>query len=155
MFVGKNKKRKTLSKILEWIKRYLPAEILAIMGALAGGMITHFLFHNQVITALGGTWGENIGFYGKILYSDIRDRSLRDERITFVGMLKVLRNIVIEFGPGEYLDSFVIRPAAMYFFPKVTGNVVLGLFLGKISADVTFYLPTIIAYEFRKKYFKD
>ena len=99
--------------------------------------------------------GENIGYYGQILYTDIKARKEKDEKITLIGLLKVLRNTVIEFGPGEYLDSFIIRPAAMYFFPRVTGSVVLGLFLGKISADVTFYLPTIFAYEFRKKRFKD
>jgi len=143
------------SKILEWLRRYLPAEICAICGALAGGMITSFIFKNPVVTALGGTWGENIGYYGRILYQDIKKRRGRDERITAGGILKVIRNLIIEFGAGEYLDSFVIRPSAMYFFPKLLNNVPLGIFLGKISADIIFYLPTIISYELKKKYLKD
>ena len=53
------------SKIIEWIKRYFPAEICAIIGALIGGLITHTLFKNPIYTALGGTWGENTGYYGK------------------------------------------------------------------------------------------
>ena len=55
----------------------------------------------------------------------------------------------LEFGFGfaEYLDSFVIRPSA--------GNVALGLVLGKLIADVTFYVPTIFFYELRKKYIKN
>ncbi len=146
---------KILSKIKEWLVRYLPAEIVAIIGAMIGGLATHYFFDNPVITALGGTWGENIGYYGQILYADLKSRKEKDEKITPAGVLKVLRNVIVEFGPGEYLDSFVIRPAAMYFFPQATGNVALGLLLGKLSADVTFYLPTIFAYEFRKKVFKD
>ncbi|HAU99407.1 MAG: hypothetical protein UX04_C0006G0034 [Microgenomates group bacterium GW2011_GWF2_45_18] len=63
----------------------------------------------------------------------------------------------LEFGFGfaEYLDSFVIRPSAMYFFSTWTGNVALGLVLGKLIADVTFYVPTIFFYELRKKYIKN
>ncbi|HAU98770.1 MAG: hypothetical protein UX04_C0002G0058 [Microgenomates group bacterium GW2011_GWF2_45_18] len=147
--------RNVPAKISEWLTRYFPAEIIAIIGAMAGGLLTHYFFHNPVLTALGGTWGENIGYYGKILYSDVQARKKMDEKITFISIVKVFRNAIVEFGFAEYLDSFIIRPFAMYFFPKWTGNVVLGLFLGKISADVTFYLPTIFFYELRKKYFKD
>ena len=143
------------AKVIEWLKRYIPAEIAAICGALTGGLVAHYLFDNPIITALGGTWGENIGFYGQILFKDLQARRVRDEKITPAGVVKVLRNIVVEFGPGEYFDSFMIRPIAMYVFPQITGNMILGLFLGKVSADVTFYIPTIIMYEFRKKYLKD
>ena len=142
-------------KIVEWLKRYVPAEIVAVVGALVGGLITHQLFGHPVLTALGGTWGENLGFYGKIIYSDIQARRQKDEKITLIGFLKVVRNIVFEFGVAEAADSFVLRPMAMYVFPQLTGNVALGLLLGKFSADLTFYLPTIIFYELRKKLFKD
>lgn len=60
-----------------------------------------------------------------------------------------------EFGVAEYFDSFVMRPTMMYLMPRITGNLTLGLILGKFTADVTFYVPTIIFYELRKKYLKD
>ncbi len=142
-------------KIKEWLRRYLPAEITAIIGAMAGGLITHYIFDNPILTALGGTWGENIGYYGKMLHVDIRARIKVDETITLTGLVKVLRNSVIEFGLAEYFDSFLIRPLTMYFFTQWAGNITLGLFLGKISADITFYAPTIFFYEFRREYLKD
>ena len=147
--------QKIIGKIKEWLYRYLPAEIVAIVGAMIGGLTAHLLFNNPVLTALFGTWGENIGYYGKILYSDIKERQKKDNKISFLGIVKVLRNTIVEFGPGEYVDSFIIRPMAMYLLPKLLGNVFVGLFLGKIAADVTFYLPTVIAYELRKKYLRD
>ncbi len=150
-----NKQSQILSKIAEWLKRYLPAEIIAVIGAMIGGLLAHYFFSNPVITALGGTWGENIGYYSKIIFDDLKKRRLRDGEITISGVFKLIRNVAIEFGPSEYFDSFIIRPAAMYFFSGATGSVPLGLLLGKISADVTFYLPTIFAYELRKKYIKD
>jgi hypothetical protein len=135
-----------MSKIREWISRYLPAEIAAIIGAVVGGLLTNFLFNNPFITAFGATWGENVGYYGKFILNDFKQRK---------PIIKFFRDLLIEFGPGEYLDSFVIRPFTMYFFPKVTGNLALGLFFGKISADVIFYFFTIPGYEFIKKYIKD
>jgi hypothetical protein len=142
-------------KLTEWLKRYVPAEVFAFIGAVTGGLAGHYLFHNEIVTALCGTWGENVGFYGKILYRDVQERRKRDEKITGLGMLKVLRNTVVEFGIAEYLDSFLIRPFAMYFFPRALGNVALGLVVGKFAADITFYFPTIFFYEVRKKYLKD
>ncbi len=142
-------------KIIEWIKRYLPAEICAIIGAITGGLTIHFLFTNPYLTALGGTWGENIGYYGKIVYQDLKQRTKQDRKLSIIGILKTIRNLIVEFGPSEYIDSFIIRPVMMYIFPQIIKNVFIGLFIGKLVADITFYIPTIISYEFRKKVFKD
>jgi len=103
-------------KIKIWLKRYLPAEIFATTCALLGGGITNLLFHNPILTALGSTWGENLGYYGTIIF------------------------------------SFIIRPFAMYIFPKITHNLYLGLIIGKLTADITFYIPTIIAFELKNKF---
>ena len=132
-------------KVMEWVGRYLPAELCAIVGAVGGGLVIDFLFHNSVLTAFGATWGENVGYYGQILYQDMRAK----------GVLKGLRNILFEFGVAEYLDSLIIRPTAMHFLPLWLGNLPVGLLLGKLAADVVFYIPTIYFYELRKKYFKD
>lgn len=142
-------------KIIEWLRRYLPAEICAIIGAVLGGMIVNLWFGNPILTALGGTWGDNTGYYGQILYQDIKRRKKKDEKINLISTLKVLRGIVFEFSVGEYLDSFVVRPAAMYFLPKILGNVILGIIVAKFAADVTFYIPTVISYEIKKKVLKD
>jgi hypothetical protein len=145
---------KPQSKIIEWIKRYLPAEIGAIIGVTIGGSLAQFLFHSTAITAIGGTIGENVGFYGKIVYKDIQEREEKDKRMTFLGVLKVIRNAVFEFGLAEYLD-LLIRPTAMYFFTKLIGNPAIGLLVGKFAADVTFYTPAIIFYELRKRLLTD
>ncbi len=141
-------------KLKEWFLRYFPAEIFAIIGVFIGGTIANFLFHNPVVTALLGTLGENIGFYGKILYKDIQLRKKKDEKITLLGLFKVLRNTIFEFGIAEYLD-LIIRPSVMYYFSTVLGNVTLGLLIGKFVADITFYSPAILFYELRKRIFQD
>lgn len=142
-------------KILEWIKRYLPAEVGATIGAISGAIITNLLFKNDYLSAFAGTWGENLFYYSLILYQDLQKRKERDEKITLIGFWKVIRNMLFEFSLGEIIDSFLIRPTAMYFFPKIIGNFVIGIFIGKIVADVIFYIPTIIFYELKKIIFKD
>ena len=93
-----------ITKIKEWLRRYFPAEIAAIIGAMSGGLLVHYFFDNSILTALGGTWGENLGYYGKILHSDIKARKEIDEKITLYGIVKILRKAVVEFGLTEYMD---------------------------------------------------
>ena len=142
------------TKIKEWIRRYLPADIWAIFGAVGGGLLVNWIFHHPILTAFGATWGENFGYYGQIIYKEVSVRIKRDKGFQFVGMLKVLRGILFEFGAAEYLDSLLVRPVAMYFFTTRMSSLPLALLLGKLSADVVFYVPTIFFYELMKKYFK-
>lgn len=128
-----------------------PCRAVCDCRGCCGGLLLHTLTHNAIGTALGGTWGENIAYYSFIIFRDFKRRP----RKNFSEFWKISRNLLIEFGPAEFLDSFFIRPTAMYFFPKLLNNIALGLVAGKLSADFIFYIPTILGYEFRKKYFKD
>lgn len=142
-------------KIREWVKRYGLAEIYGLIGALIGGVFCQRIFQNSVMSALGGTWGENLGYYGAIILRDLKYQRKLHGIVDLTSILKIIRNIVIEFGPAEYLDSFLIRPFMMYIFPSVTNNLMIGLILGKFAADMIFYIPTIISYELKKRFLND
>lgn len=146
-------------KLAEWFWRYIPAEIFASICALLGALMGWNLSGNRVVAALCGTWGENLGYYGRISFQDIKERNAKlknkHKKYTIIDFLKNMRNMIIEFGPAEILDSFVIRPFWMWFLPHAIGNFTAGVVLAKFAADVTFYGPTIIAYEWRKRKFKD
>ncbi len=144
-----------MKKIKERINRYLFPTLLSVFFSLFLGLGLKAIFHEPLITALGGTWGDNIGFYGLIFYRDIKERKKIDKKITFLSVLKVIRNAIAEFGIAEYLDSFIIRPAFMLFFPQLLHNDVLGILVAKFAADITFFLPTVIFYEIRKRVFRD
>lgn len=133
-----------------WLRRYLPAEAVSTICALIGGLLLGASY--PALAALGGTWGENVGYYGTIVARDLRARRARDGRLTFAGVIRDLRNIALEFGGAELLDSFLIRPAAIFAAIHLTGNLVLGLLLGKLLADLAFYLPTILAFELRQRF---
>lgn len=143
------------TKLKRWLGRYGPAELLAILGSFLSGIVINALYNNLVLTALAATWGENIGYYGAIIISDVRKARSKHGKLTLLIVFKLLRNLFLEFGPAEYLDSFIVRPFCMYLFPTLLKNVALGLIAGKFAADFIFYIPTIVAFELRNKFIKD
>jgi len=146
-------------KIKEWVTRYLPAEILSTIVTVLAGIVAYRLWHNNVTVAITATWAGNISYFGTIFLYDVvkTNSSLKEaERsYTFIYLLKNIRAFMIEFGLAEVLDSFFIRPLLMYYLPLATGSLWTGLILAKFIADITFYVPTILSYEFAKKRFRD
>lgn len=146
-------------KLKDWLRRYLPAEIFGTITALTAASMVHFCTHSDLASAFAGTWGENFGYYGFILFREVRasrrQHQKKSNRYGSISFFKNLRNLILDFGIAEWIDSGLLRPFFMYAFPRVLGNFALGITVGKIAADIAFYIGVIIAYELRKKHFKD
>ncbi len=138
------------AKLIEWLARYLPLEIAATACSLAGGLGAAAIGMNAAIVAYAATWAENAGFYGYALAREMHGR-LTGAPLSMTAarpaLLSSSRSLLAEFGAAEALDSFVVRPACMYALPQLTGNLALGLVLGKIVADIAFYGLAVAAYE--------
>ena len=132
-----------MKRAREWLRRYLPAEIAATLGALLGAWLGRLLFGHAGATALSAAIGESVLFYVYLFTRDLR----RERRV----MLTV-RNLMLEFGPAELLDGFMLRPLAMYLGPQLVNHLAVGVILGKVTADVTFYALAIVGYELRRKF---
>ena len=145
-------------KLAEWFKRYFPAEILSTAITLLAAWIVHEQGSSDVVVALVSTWTGNITYFGYILAADIVSTmsayKLTGKKYTFSDTTINLRNLVIEFGVAEALDSLLIRPLIMYYIPRLINDFSVGIILAKLSADVIFYIPAIIGYELNKKYLK-
>jgi hypothetical protein len=142
-------------KLAEWGRRYLPAEVVGIICALVGGIVASRMLGNPALTALAGTWGETVGYYATMLVTELRQRGAPAGRIALRNVPRAIRDLLLEFSGAECLDSLFIRPAAMYALAAWSGNLVVGLLLGKLVADIAFYIPTIVSYELRRKYLMD
>lgn len=138
------------SKIKEWTSRYGLATIISFPAALAAAYLSKFLFSNSVATAYLATFAATLSFYGTIAAKDIKER-----KATASELLKVARNMAVEFGPAEYLDSFLVRPFMLYLFPLFIGSFPLAILAGNAATDIIYFIPVIISYEARKKFFKD
>src|SRR4029077_5162183 len=90
-----------------WLRRYLLAEAFSIVGALlAAGAAWDLTNHNAALTALAGAWGETLAYYATML---VRELIANRGQVWLT-----LRDLVLEFGAAEALDSLLIRPGLMY-----------------------------------------
>jgi hypothetical protein len=144
-------------KLLEWARRYLPAEALGTSTALAAAWVEYALSGSLVSAAIAGTIGEALGYYGYIVIREVLrhggGRRLRGapRRRWRLG-IKTVRDLLIEFGPAELIDSFLARPFFMYLMPSLLHDFTAGILVGKLAADAIFYSLAIGAYELRKQY---
>jgi hypothetical protein len=150
-------KAKLIRKIREWASRYLPAEIIATVTALIGAFAGHYFSGSLIGAAVGGTIGENVGYYGYFVVLETRRHYAGHAqhpqlRRIFLTAVKTLRDLLVEFGPAEALDSLFVRPFCMYFGPQLVSNFTLGILLGKLAADVVFYAFAAAGYEVKKRY---
>jgi hypothetical protein len=144
-----------LQKIKEWVKRYLPAEIVGTITAVSAASIAHIFSDNHIFIAYIATLGEAIGFFSTIFIQYLlifsKKRKTENRRVSLLDISKIVSHILLEFGPAEIIDSLVLRPFFMYLFPLLVESFTLGIFLGKIAGDITFYLLVILSYEMKKK----
>jgi hypothetical protein len=144
-----------LQKIKEFSKRYLPAEIIGTLTAIGAASIAHLFSDNHVFIAYIATLGEAVGFFSTIFIQQFltfsKKRKIENKQFSLSDISKIISHVLLEFGPAEILDSLVLRPFFMYLFPSLVKNFTLGILLGKIAGDITFYLLVILSYEMQKR----
>jgi hypothetical protein len=143
--------------VREWLRRYLPAEAVGIVGALAGALLVMRATGAPVAAAFAGSVGETVGYYATIGWRDVvrhhRPLEGTPHRRFARAVGLTARDLAVEFGPAEALDSILLRPLLMYVGPVVTGHFLAGTLFGKLTADVAFYAFAITGYEVRKRIF--
>ena len=143
------------AKGAEWLKRYGLAEIAGLCAAVVGSFAARALTGSEIAAAYGGALGENLGYYGIIIGREV----VHDRRTAvavsggygLIGVGRTARHLAFEFGVAEALDTAVLRPLAMALGIRFFGRA-LGIVVGKLAADLTFYIPVICAYELRRHF---
>jgi hypothetical protein len=148
--------QKFKSKTREWLKRYIPAEILGTICALIAASVVYSNTHSYISAAASGWFGEGVGFYGYFITFELLSNSKRYENHTLFKKIRLAvgaasTNLIIEFIPAEILDNFIIRPYLMFIVPQYIKPYALGFLVGKFGADILFYLLAIVGYETRKR----
>jgi hypothetical protein len=135
-----------------WLRRYGPAELLALVGALAGYVSLQLATGSHAAAAYGAALGDNVAYYGFLFAREVAGQagSARrpSERVRAVA--RSLRALTCEFGPAEVLDSTVVRPACTAIATATLGTAA-GVLVAKLVADLLFYVPVICTYELRRR----
>lgn len=131
-----------VGRLRAWLLRYAPLEAAALATALGAGLAVSQFADGQLAIGYAGAWGENLGYY---LTAFARERRVRGSSAL------ALRDLVMEFGVAEAVDSLVVRPLCMAFGVGQLGSPAAGIVIGKLAADVPFYGFAILGYELRKK----
>jgi hypothetical protein len=144
-------------KLIEWTRRYAGPEIAGTVAAFSVAWYVNQASNSLAAAAIAGSIAETIGYYG---YAGVREALFhfarhhhrpRLSRYLMTGW-HTIRDMLIEFGPSELVDSLLLRPLFMYLFPLLLDNFALGIVLGKLAADVVFYAGAAIMYELKKKH---
>ena len=140
----------------EWSARYLFPELAAIFSALLGTNLAYVLDPAVTIVAVSfvAAWSENIGYYVVVISRDLAtERTSGNIRPICLTIRSVARNLLIEFGAAECIDSLLLRPSCMYIAMSYIDSPSVATLLGKLTSDVGFYLVAVAGYETRKKLF--
>ena len=125
---------------LRWLRRYLPAELSGILGALFCSWLASLWTTGPEAIALAGTCGENLGYFSMMF---AREQAIRGRRST----RQIVRELTFELGPATVIDSLVCGPVLLYFGILLAPNLPVGLAAGTILASCTFYVLTIATHE--------
>ena len=120
-----------------WIVRYLPAEIVGTAAMVLAGLAVTIWTDAPALIALAALVGESLGFYLVLAITIYAEQATVTPSRRAVPRTLLL--LVAEFGPAEFLDSLLIRPAALLLGVWLLPDPMWGLLLGKVLADAIFY----------------
>ncbi len=141
-----------MTKICEWVRRYLPCEIASTICELGGATIAYLTTGSLAAAAVVATVGASAGYYAMAFFTAVRityrgHTHLPRARRLLVANGLALRSIAVEFGPAEAIDSLAVRPVAFYAGPLLFEGIVAGWIFAKLAADAGFYVLAIFSYE--------
>lgn len=139
-------------KVRNWLRRYGPSEVLGTIVTVGATTAAYQVTGRTIVAAYIGTLAELTVYYGvMILRETVREAYEAGKQHEPYGMPQVLgvfRNLMLEFGLAEALDSGILRPICLGLGLQFIGGQ-LGALVGKVVADVAFYGPVLTIYEWR------
>ena len=133
----------------EWVSRYGWAELCGLATSYLGYFAGAQFSGSAAAGAYSASAGENVGYYGCLIWREIASRLASGERLSGAMLVRTARDLLYEFGLPETLDFLIVRPASTFGAVHLFGRGA-GVLIGKVVADVFFYALTVTFYERRK-----
>lgn len=140
------------SKLRGWLRRYGPSEVLGTLVTVGVATGVQQITGSTIVAAYAGTLAEVVVYYGvMILRETVREAyEAGKQHVPYSTrqVVGVMRNLMLEFGLAEALDSGLLRPLCIGLGLQFIGGQ-FGVLVGKLVADVAFYGPVLAVYEWR------
>jgi len=148
--------KSTHRRLRRWLLRYVPSEICGTVGALGVASVLYATTGSLGIAAIGGSVGETAGYYSVACLREVRCQTRRCRqhpslRRIWLISYRTICGLLLEFGPGELVDSLFVRPSLLYLMPQLFSQPAFGWLSGKLLADIVFYAFAAIGYQMRQK----
>jgi len=143
-------------KLREWGRRYVLAEVLGTLCALAAALGVYAATGSLAPAAFAASLAETVGYYATVLGQTLPPIYRLHAGLGGVRRVWLTCRCGVaeasDFVVAELADTLVLRPGLIYLAASWTGsNVVTGLLVGKLLADAGFYAVVIPSYELRKR----
>jgi len=141
------------ARLHAWRRRYGWSEGL---GAVVAVLVAHTTLEAGLpilLAALAAALAEAVWFYGTLTLRDLRrerrEASRRGARLPPTAATRLLRDLVLEFGVAEAVDSLLLRPLCYAAGLRWVGGV-WGVLAGKVVADLLFWGPVLALCHWRR-----
>jgi hypothetical protein len=132
-----------------WLRRYLCAEVAALVSALLGVTLAGSLTTDTFILVAVTVYSSSAGYYGVIfvhrLIVDRRTQQSLDGHATRRAAISTVRALLLEFGSAELLDSLLFSPLLLYLCLRILPNPQLAVALSELASTLAFYATVIVA----------
>lgn len=142
----------TGTRLAGWLKRYGPSEVMSTIVTVGATTLVYQLTGRTLLAVYLGTIADLLVYYGVMLLREtVREAheagKLREPYGT-TQVVGTMRNLLLEFGLAEALDSGLVRPLCLGLGLQLIGGQP-GVLIGKFAADLVFYGPVLAMYEWR------
>lgn len=143
-------------RLRQWLRRYLPAELLAIVVAAVCATCADAVSNDQLVVVGASIVGSSTGYYGLIVMREMiharRASHARHIRDTRRAGYTTVRNLALDFGSAELLDSLLFSPALLYLWIQAVPNLQLAVLLGEVASTSAFYSAVVVAHNVRRAF---
>jgi len=131
-----------------WLRRYLPAELLAIAAAMVCATCATIVTNDELLIVAASIAGSTAGYYGLIVIFEIVQTQAayraRHARYTQRAAFATIRGLMLEFGGAELLDSLLFSPVLLYVCIQVAPNLQLAVVLSELASSTAFYITVAV-----------
>ena len=126
-----------------WLRRYLLAEVMGLLVALASITLTSRLTDNTLLLVAVSVYSGAVGYYSilflSLFYVLRRVKPLAGSSYTPDSRRRKIRTLLMSLGSAELVDSLLLSPLLLYLALHLLPNQQLAVVASEVVSTLAFY----------------